>query len=262
MISVGFKSSLYLSYLIRSGIRQFTLYLLLIMSGLSGLLYSQTTHRSEAWLGYITSYRLNEKWGIWNDFHYVGQTFFVSRHGLTYFAQRNLEISGGYAYVATSLPGGTTIERPENRIWGQVETRITFNRRWIIRARCRHDARFRQAIDQGQLLNEKVLSMRYRFLVGLRYKVIRFDSGRSIHANVLNEFLLHSGSAIQTGVIDQNRTYLLAGFTLKRMTLMVGYHNRLLPNIQTGNLSVRHGLTLWGVQSFGWKADKVFIPLD
>jgi hypothetical protein len=40
-------------------------------------------NRLQFWGGYITSVRIHSKLSLWNDAHYVPQSFFIGRHGLS-----------------------------------------------------------------------------------------------------------------------------------------------------------------------------------
>ena len=61
----------------------------------------------QVWLGYITSYRFNEKYSLWNDWHIVPTSFFVSRHGLTRHLSQQVSMSGGYAWGFLPTPGSS-----------------------------------------------------------------------------------------------------------------------------------------------------------
>jgi len=244
-----------------SFVRIFILNVMLLFSLTGQILFSQSDPANEVWAGYITSYRLNEKWGIWNDFHYIPTSFFVTRHGLTYFVNPRFEVSSGYAWVTTATSFSSELVRPEHRLWGQAEWRYQLTKRWAIRARLRYDARFRRALGTNEVLDDYIFANRYRLMGAVRYKIMRFSNGSSIHLNMLNELLFHSGSGVTSGPIDQNRTFILSGYTNGRFTIMAGYHQRVFP-LSDWSFRVNNGFTFWLIQSFGWRAPVVFIPLD
>jgi len=234
---------------------------MLLLVSFGPTIHGQANATQEVWMGYITSYRINKSWGIWNDFHYVPNSFFASRHGVTYFVNPRFEVTSGYAWVTTATSFSSDLSRPEHRLWGQAEWRYQLTKRWAIRARLRYDARFRRALGTNEVLDDYIFANRYRLMGAVRYKIMRFSNGSSIHLNMLNELLFHSGPGVTSGPIDQNRTFILPGYTNGRLTIMAGYHRRVFP-LSNFNFRVNHGATIWVIQSFGWKAPVVFIPLD
>lgn len=207
----------------------------------------QTTHRGEFWGGYITSLRFHKHWAMWNDFHYVPSAFFAARTGISYFPVSNVDITGGYAWVTTATSFSNKLIRPEHRPWGQIEARIPLNHKFTFRTRFRYDARFRNKIEGQEVTNDYVFVNRYRFMNSLRYKIKLFDNGDRLHINLMDEFLINSGKTINHWV-DQNRFYLLMGYTRKNTTVMAGYDNRYIPQANK-DVVMRHGFTLWIVQT-------------
>ncbi len=100
--------------------------------------------RETIWLGYMTSVRFSEKYSVWNDFHFVPETFGVARTGLTHHLGR-LNLTGGYAYLwLTPGIGNPKLSRPEHRPWGQAFISTPISSSWVLSQRVRYDARFRQ----------------------------------------------------------------------------------------------------------------------
>lgn len=207
--------------------------------------------KAELWLGYISSVRISEKLYLWNDFHFVPKSFFVSRHGLSYELAQGLRISGGYAWVQVSVQGNAKLERKEHRPWAQIEWRKKLAENYSLRMRYRHDWRYRQEVEGGQVQEQYSLTQRKRLMLGLRRELGHWGKA-AIHIDILNEFLLNNNKA-RGFHIDQNRSYLLFGYRRASFTLLCGYDLRLIPNSSGRLATIRHGLTLWLIHSMNWR---------
>lgn len=213
---------------------------------------AQPEQKGEFWMGYISSVRYNDKIAIWNDFHFLTQAFFASRQGITYSFQPNLDITAGYAWVTTATNFSNDLIRPEHRIWGQIEWRKTLSRRFSFRSRLRYDGRFRKNLFEQEVVDEVVFSNRYRMMNSIRYKLFFFNNGSTIHLNVMDEVLLQSSRMVELNLLDQNRFYLMPGYTMTNFTLMAGYHLRFIP-VLNGNNKINHGFTIWVIQNFNFR---------
>lgn len=222
--------------------RSFLCLLLAIL--LTGAAYAQTaTHEGEAWAAYISSIRLNKRLALWNDFHFVTNTFLVSRHGLTVSLSPKTALTGGYAWVITSAIGGNQLVRPEHRPWGQIVTRGALSPRIGYQARFRYDARFRKRIQLDEVIDEWGFNHRLRLMGRLRFQLKELSGGWRLHADVMDEFLFNAGRQVKEGM-DQNRLYLLMGLSRKNLSILGGYYMRALPGY-----TFRHGAVVWVVHS-------------
>jgi len=202
----------------------------------------------ESWFGYFLPIHLNEKFGVWNDFHYVPNTFFVSRHGIIYKPTKNITLAGGYAWVETATSFSDNIIRDEHRLWGQIETRYNITEKISYRFRFRSDQRFRQRIANSELQNDFILINRFRFANSFRYQLHRFDDENNLHLNLMHELLVNTGKTIEGIQLDQNRVFLHLGYSYKNFTLLSGYHLRLIPSLNEG-IRQQHGFTFWLIHS-------------
>lgn len=229
------------------------LFLCLIFIALAaGAAPAQTaTHEGEAWAAYISSIRLNKRFALWNDFHYVTGTFFVSRHGLTYSLSPKTDITGGYAWVITSANGGDALVRPEHRPWGQIITRGTLAPKIGYQARFRYDARFRKKVLHDEVIDEWGFNHRLRLMGRLRIQLKEYPSGWRLHTDVMDEFLFNAGRQVKEGM-DQNRLYLMLGLSRNNLTILGGYYMRALPEN-----AFRHGAVVWVVHTISGKGEKV-----
>lgn len=199
----------------------------------------------EVWLGYISSIKLNDKYAIWNDFHFVNNSFFASRQGLTYYITPLSNVTAGYAWVTTTTSFTKKLVRPEHRLWGQFVGVTPLSEHVSYRFRLRYDARFRKKITSQEVLDERIFYSRIRFMNSFRFQLGNISPEAGIHFNMMDELLLNAGRQVNNG-IDQNRLYLLLGITKKKVTVLSGYDWRIIPH---GNqyYTFRHGVVVWVV---------------
>jgi hypothetical protein len=210
---------------------------------------AQTNAQPELWGGYITSYSLNEKWALWNDFHFVPKAFWINRHGITRSIGEDGRLTAGYAYVLTASSFSTQLRRNEHRPWAQFEYSKPISEKIGCRARLRYDRRIREKVDRTDFAEGWIAYNRWRLMLSIRYRLSSYSHGRSLHLNLLNEILLNTGKQFDGNVLDQNRTYLMLSYSWPKVRLQCGPHIRAIPNA-SGQLNYRYGLTLWVIQRF------------
>ena len=207
-------------------------------------LKAQTIHEDETWLGVITSIGINEKWGIWNDFHVVPNLFFIHRHGLNYQVNPNLRISGGYAHLYSKTSASTNFDRNEHRPWWQAQLNKPLNGGYSLNFRFRHDFRFREVVSAGLATEDWFFTHRFRFQVNLRKRLDSFLGSQNFHLNVRNEYHYNISRDIPNGM-DQNRSAILLGHSKGKRTILSGYMLRAFDRPQ-----LNHALVFWVVQGF------------
>ncbi|WP_143962810.1 DUF2490 domain-containing protein [Litoribacter populi] len=217
---------------------------------ISNLSAQTVEHQGEFWGSYISSLRVSEKWAIWNDFHWATTSFFVNRHGLTYFFDPKVSISGGYAYVVTATSFSDRLIRNEHRPWGQVVGNFWINDQISYQLRFRYDARFRQMVEGINVLDDRLFYNRLRFMATVRIPIHTINSHTNIQLRIMDEILYNAGGKIHNG-IDQNRLYILPTFTYRNLSVLAGYHWRVIP--QTNNTVFRHGLTFWLIHNMDFR---------
>lgn len=206
------------------------------------------------WLGYITSYRLNEKYSLWNDWHYVPTSFFVSRHGLTRHLSQQVSISGGYAWSLLTTPGSGSdrLDRFEHRPWAQLLMTIPLGTKYTFTHRLRYDARFKQNVTNGETDTGFVFNHRVRYMMSFRRPITGLRLWDQIpFAVVGNEVLVNFGENILGNQIDQVRTYVMLGYQTGNITVQGGYMYRYVPASTAGTFYHYHTTTLWVTHTFG-----------
>lgn len=209
----------------------------------NGLRAQGNIHERELWLGYIGAIRVADNWSLWQDYHYVPDAFAVARYGLTYKLNSRVQMTGGLGFVWTSTSFTNELLRGEYRPWGQVVGQTRLGAKLSGQLRFRYDARFRQKLGEGMVLDEHMFYNRLRVMARVRHDLKQLSNGDVLHLNLMDELLYNAGGQVNNG-IDQNRLYLLLGFTHKQYTLLGGYHVRMVA-APSGGMRYNHGLTLW-----------------
>jgi hypothetical protein len=176
----------------------------------------QREYITEYWFGLFLTHRINNSWSVWHDYHYTTNAFYLGRYGLTYLLPKETALTAGYAYVTTSTPFSTSIIRPEHRPWAQIEQRFAVAPLVTFRTRFRYDARFRKAISDAEVLDNRVFNHRLRFMNSLRFFLSKQPGKPHWHFNVMHEMLLFADGPFSHVTTDQNRFYLMPGVTYKK----------------------------------------------
>ncbi|MGJ3236052.1 DUF2490 domain-containing protein [Marivirga sp.] len=222
--------------------KYYKIYLILFILSLNFLSKNSKAqnHSGEFWLAYINSISINENWKIWNDYHYVYHGFSIVRPGITYQTAKGTKFTAGYAFVSASTPLTNQLKRKENRYWAQMIKSFQFNPKLRYIIRLRYDARFRNSLtESGELLKgESTYNNRYRIMQDFRFTINETSASSYWHLDLVNETLYNTGKSISNG-LDQIRSYLLLGYTKPEITILTGYHQRLVPS-NTVNYTMNH----------------------
>lgn len=206
------------------------------------------------WLGYITSYRFAEKLSLWNDWHLVPGSFFVSRHGLTRHLSQQVSMTGGYAWGLLTTPGSGSekLDRFEHRPWAQLLMNIPLGTKYTFSHRVRYDARFRQNVTNGATDNGFVFNHRVRFMIAFRRPLTGLRLwDETPFAVVGNEVLLNFAPQITGNQLDQTRTWLMFGYQTGKVTFQGGYMYRYVPSTTPATFNHYHTAVLWVTHAFG-----------
>ena len=208
----------------------------------------------QVWLGDITSYRFNEKYSLWNDWHIVPTSFFVSRHGLTRHLSQQVSMSGGYAWGFLPTPGSGSdrLDRFEHRPWAQLLMNIPLGTKYTFSNRVRYDARFKQNVTNGETDTGFVFNHRVRFMLSFRRPItgIRLWD-QTPFVIVGNEILLNFAPQITGNQLDQTRSWVMLGYQTGNLTVQGGYMYRYVPSTTPATFYHYHTATLWVTHSFG-----------
>jgi hypothetical protein len=206
----------------------------------------QFQYNYETWWGVMTSVRVSEKWSVWNDAHFVDETFFIYRTGMTYHNKRdNIVTTAGYSWLrlTTPLSEGKLI-RTEHRPWMQTIFRVPSTKKLSTSFRFRYDARFIQNIESGLPGDGFSFNHRWRFNNALRYNWGNVISEKTVLAtSLLNEALFTTGSG-PNGVRHEHRTHLIMGLNSGPITYSVGYIVRYI-NVSPVTARLNHGMVFW-----------------
>lgn len=206
----------------------------------------QFQYNYETWWGIMSSVRVSEKWSVWNDAHFVDETFFIYRTGMTYHNKRdNIVTTAGYSWLrlTTPLSEGKLI-RTEHRPWMQTIFRVPSSKKLSTSFRFRYDARFVQNLESGELSEGFAFNHRWRFNNALRYNWgIVLSPKTVLSTSLLNEALFTTGPG-SNGVRHEHRTHLIMGLSKGPITYSVGYLVRYI-NISPERARLNHGMVFW-----------------
>lgn len=215
----------------------------------------EITSNEQFWMGYLTSGKLSEKYSLWNDFHYVPNSFFVARTGLTRYFHKNLNLTAGYAYLNIhTLSEGVKLKRKEHRPWMQMVASHKISDRLKMINRIRYDMRFRQDFANGELLNSFTFNHRLRMLISMRFPLVGKEIiGGTPFINITNEILVNFGEHVENNYFDQNRTWLTFGTRLDNFSIQAGYMHRFIQLPQDQRFVRSHNLVLWVSHNFDFR---------
>lgn len=114
---------------------------------------------------------------MWNDFHWVPNTFFLTRHGLTRHFSNGMSLTAGYAWVRTSASFTDRLPRQEYRPWAQWELPVWLSPRSNYRFRLRYDCRFRKRLSSLRVEEDFIYQNRTYLLWGLGVGEMTFLTG-------------------------------------------------------------------------------------
>jgi hypothetical protein len=210
--------------------------------------------QEQGWVGIMTNGRLSEKWGLWNDFHYVPGAFGVVRTGLSYRILPEMTLTGGYAQLWLSAPAEAGLPRAERRPWGQLVVNHKVSPRLFMANRIRYDMRYRQSLEQGLPAEGFDFNHRLRFLVSMRWPLKGYEiKGGTPFFNLSNEVLVNFGEQILTNHFDQNRLWATLGWQLGNLTLQSGYMLRYVQMAGLLQYQRNHTLLLWLTWNFDFR---------
>lgn len=210
--------------------------------------------QEQGWVGIMTNGRLSEKWGLWNDFHYVPGAFGVVRTGLSYRVLPELTLTGGYAQLWLSAPAAGGLPRAERRPWGQLVVNHKVSPRLFMANRIRYDMRYRQSLEAGSPADGFDFNHRLRFLVSMRWPFKGYEiKGGTPFFNLSNEVLVNFGEQILTNHFDQNRLWATLGWQLGNLTLQSGYMLRYVQLAGPMQYQRNHTLLLWLTWNFDFR---------
>ncbi len=213
-----------------------------------GPLRGQSSDNPEVWLGYITSWQIGPKLYLWNDFHYVTESFWIDRHGLSWQFEKGHTITGGFAFLLTATSYTTALVRDEYRPWCQYEGTGSLGEKYGWRLRLRYDHRIRREIENNDLTDDFIQYNRWRLMATLRRELKKYSNGNRININLHNEILFNQGEEAPPTLVDQYRLFLLMGFSMPHISVQAGLHDRMIPNGTA--LAHKWGFTIWVTQRF------------
>ncbi len=212
---------------------------------------SSTDFSYQTWVGIMTSTQISERFSIWNDAHFVHQSFFIYRTGITLHAKENRFMTTvGYARLLLTAPfSDGSLIRNEHRPWGQIIYRIPAGNELTSSVRFRYDARFRHSLLPEELGNDFDLSHRFRFNAVLRYNWGKLISKQhDFTTSLLNESLIMTGPVIDD-YLWEHRIFMMFGLNKGGNNYSLGYVMRFM-DLNPNLTRINHGLVFWATFHF------------
>lgn len=194
---------------------------------------AQTVNQNTGWLFLMNNNKLSEKWGTHFDFQLRSQNEWdgvrnvLIRPGLTYFINKNNDVTLGYLFTQThtNIPGAADHTATEHRIWQQYIHKHKISK-VNVSHRFRLEQRFIERHNADDLFAQR---FRYfaRFLLPLAKEVQNFEHG--VFVALQNEIFLniHHKNDLNGHVFDQNRAYAATGYRFsKHIDAEAGYMNQ------------------------------------
>jgi hypothetical protein len=200
--------------------------------------------QDRTWIGYMTTTRVSKKFSIWNDFHFVRQTFTVFRTGLMLHLSDNTTFTGGYGYLILPIEVNKNwLLRGEHRPWLQLQTSVPISKRFQLSNRIRYEYRNVQKVADGALSEDYNSYHRLRYQISFRYKFNKKIKEGTPFINIFDEVLLNFGENIIYNHLDQNRITFTAGIQFKQVTFQTGYMHRFVQQ-SAGNRFLKNDMFL------------------
>ena len=189
-------------------------------------LTAQTKQENSGWLFLLNSTKFSEKWGMHLDVqvrstdNWGAVKNVLFRPGITYFIDKQQNVTAGYLLASTDLGATTLIEQ---RIWEQYILTHKINSVFTTH-RFRLEQRF---LDQPNDNFAQRLRYFIRLIKPLQKTEQAFTKGAFLALQ--NEVFLNiqNKERINNNLFDQNRLYLAGGYRFsKKMDLEAGYLNQ------------------------------------
>ena len=187
---------------------------------------AQTKQENSGWLFLLNSTKFSEKWGMHLDVqvrstdNWGAVKNVLFRPGITYFIDKQQNVTAGYLLASTDLGTTTLIEQ---RIWEQYILTHKISSVFTTH-RFRLEQRF---LDQPNDNFAQRLRYFIRLIKPLQKAEQAFNKG--VFLALQNEVFLNiqNKKRINNNVFDQNRLYLAGGYRFsKKMDLEAGYLNQ------------------------------------
>jgi hypothetical protein len=209
----------------------------LVVSSLIALLplfVNAQVKEQTGWFALINSTRFNERWGLHLDAqvrssdNFDRVRNFMFRPGLTYFINKNHNVTAGYLLNDTYLPPGPVADTrlSEHRIWEQY----IFNQKLKSTA-LMHRFRLEQRFIERPA--DQLFSQRFRYMLRAVVPLNKQDSAfsKGPFLGLQDEIFLHlqNKDQLNKSVFDQNRAYIALGYRFsKKFDLEAGYLNQFI----------------------------------
>jgi hypothetical protein len=213
---------------------------------------------NQVWAGLIVPVKINSKWTVINDVHFIPESFLILRTGLTRNFKTtqkiNVSTSLGYSHLWLYPQSNSGPTRNERRPWGQTVLRQNILKAELTH-RFRFDARFKQKVVNQELLDEFQFNWRFRYSINLKHPFsVENEKFKKWYWYVSNEILYDFGKNIKNNHrLNQNRISAGIGYQKKDLSVQLGYLNMLKKDPQKSTLTDAHTAMLLVTKGFTFK---------
>lgn len=233
----------------------------ILFQGLKQMAQEDFVYENQVWVGYLTDTKVSNRISIWNDVHYVPESFLILRTGATYRFNFSEKVKGsttlGFARLWLYSRNDATPTKNEYRPWGQTVASFQLNK-FTITNRFRFDARFKQRIENNILQDDFEFNWRWRYFLMASYPISKNEEKNiTWFAYTFNEILFDSGKNISNGFrLNQNRFSVGIGYQLEDIKIQLGYINMIKNPPVTGNKIMANTAMLMIFHNFDLRKSK------
>lgn len=187
------------------------------------------------WIQSFNTIGLHKKWSLHVEYQWRRTDGFkhwqqsLLRIGVNRKLNEQVTLHAGYGWIETFPYGDFPIANagtfPEHRIYEQASIRQPINK-WTLTHRFRIEQRWLGRVSQGTDRKIEDWTFLHRFRYQFRAQV---SFSKKWYAVAADEIFIGAGKNVGINIFDQNRVFLLAGFTInRRISIEAGYFNQTL----------------------------------
>lgn len=215
--------------------------LFILLSGYHTFCFAQndrvSDYNSIAWLQTFNTLNIGKKWSAQLEYQWRRTDGLKNwqqsllRVGGTYKLNENASVTAGYGWIETFPYGAYPIASagtfPEHRLYEQLNLKQV-QKKFTLTHRFRIEQRWLGRVKPGTKREIEHWNYLHRFRYQFRaQRSLWRHQGKEAYLAGADEILIGAGENLGTNIFDQNRVFLLAGFTLnKHISLEAGYLNQ------------------------------------
>ncbi|HWJ29727.1 MAG TPA: DUF2490 domain-containing protein [Flavisolibacter sp.] len=194
------------------------------------------------WIQTINTFHINKKWSLHLEYQWrridglKNWQQSILRTGATYKLNENASVHAGYGWIETFPYGDYPIASagtfPEHRLYEQLNLKQVLQK-FTLTHRFRVEQRWLGKVKPGTTEDKREIEKwnylnRFRYQFRVQRSLWKHEE-KELYLAGADELLIGAGKNAGVNIFDQNRIFLMAGFTLnKHVSLEAGYLNQTL----------------------------------